>query len=350
MLEASNNKQDLFLTTLDTQKAFDDVDQNSLLRKLYLDGIHGKEWLLLKDLYSDCSFRIKWAGELSHPINIRQGVRQGGVLSTGHYKRYNNLLLLHLESNYSGTRIGSIRIPHITVADDLALMAESETETQVMLWDVENNANCDRYYIHPMKSHILRYCCGRKKKPDFDIFLSGDRVDITDSAVHLGIVRNTSRKVDIEGKITLGRKTAYSLMGAGFHGGSGLKPSQNGHIWTIFVIPRLLYGLDTLLLKNKDIQTLEKFQRKCLKQIQVLPDNTSNSACLALLGILPIGAVLHKNLLTLFVSMIRDKTSIEYETAQRLLVTREDPRDSIFTYIKSILEYYDLPSVFLAVE
>ena len=84
ILEAANRKQDLLLTTLDTQKAFDVVDQSSLLRKLYLDGIHGDDWLMLKDLYSDCFTKIKWAGELSHHINIKQGVRQGGVLSTGH--------------------------------------------------------------------------------------------------------------------------------------------------------------------------------------------------------------------------------------------------------------------------
>ena len=42
-----------------------------------------------------------------------------------------------------------------------------------------------------------------------------------------------------------------------------------------------LYGLGVQLLKNKDIENLEKFQRKCLKQIQGLPDNTSNTACLA---------------------------------------------------------------------
>ena len=75
VLEASNNKQDLFLTTLDTQKAFDVVDQNSLLRKLYLDGIHGKEWLLLRDLYSDCSSRIKWVASYLTP-STWQGVRQ----------------------------------------------------------------------------------------------------------------------------------------------------------------------------------------------------------------------------------------------------------------------------------
>ena len=41
------------------------------------------------------------------------------------------------------------------------------------------------------------------------------------SATHLGIARNVNGKPDIEEKINLGRKTAYSLMGAGFHGGGG---------------------------------------------------------------------------------------------------------------------------------
>ena len=68
----------MLLTTLDTQKAFDVVDQNSLPRKLFLDGVHGDDWLLLKDLYSDCSSRIKWAGQISDPFLIVQGVRQVG--------------------------------------------------------------------------------------------------------------------------------------------------------------------------------------------------------------------------------------------------------------------------------
>ena len=120
--------------------AFDVVDQNSLLRKLYLDDIHRDDWLLLKFMYSDCSSRIIWAGELSHPINIRQGVMQGCVLSTGHYKRYNNPLLLQLEDRYLGANIGSISIPHVTVADDLALIAEDKSYAQVMVWDADNSA------------------------------------------------------------------------------------------------------------------------------------------------------------------------------------------------------------------
>ena len=55
--------------------------------------------------------------------------------------------------------------------------------------------------------------------------MAGDNVDTLSSTVHLGIVRNTSGQTDIKGKISLGRKTANSLMGAGLHGGSGLKPT-----------------------------------------------------------------------------------------------------------------------------
>ena len=42
--------------------------------------------------------------------------------------------------------------------------------------------------------------------------------------------------------LSLGRKTVFSLMGAGFHGVRGLKAAKNGHIWSTFVIPRLLYS------------------------------------------------------------------------------------------------------------
>ena len=247
------------------------------------------------------------------------------VLSTGHYKGYNNSLL-HLENTYAGTQIGSISIPQLQW-QMIGFNDWKQGRNEVMVWQVEKSASCDRFCIHPNKSHVLWYTCRKKKDHNLDIFLAGD-------------------KVDTEGKITLGRKTAYSLMGAGFNGGSGLKTSQNGHIWTTFVIPRLLYGLETQLLKPKDVEILENFQRKCLKQIQGLADNTSNSACLVLLGILPVEAVLHKNLLSLFVSMMQNENSVEYEIAHRQLLMRDAPQESIFTYIKSILEYYDLPSIF----
>ena len=346
VLEASHNKQDLWVTTLDTQKAFDVVDHGSLLRRLYLDGIEGDDWLLVRDMYSDCSSRIKWAGGISHPINITQGVRQGGVLSTGHYKRYDNPILLHLEQRYTGAKIGSIGIPHVTVADDVALLSWFRSEMQVMVWDVEDNAGRERFIVNPSKSHALKYLSNKRKENDEDIFMYNKKIKDSKSATHLGIVRNVNGKPDIEQKINLGRKTAYSLMGAGFHGGGGLKPSQNGYIWSTFVVPRLLYGLESILLSKKDVECLEKFQRKCLKQIQGLPDKTANSISLALLGVLPLDAVVHKNALTTFLNMIRLKGSIENDIALRQIVMKDVKDKSWFMFVREILHMYDLPSIF----
>ena len=58
-----------------------------------------------------------------------------------------------------------------------------------------------------------------------------------------------------------------------------------------------------------------------MKQIQGLPDNVS--ACMALLGILSLEAVLHKSLLNMFVNITKKPKSVEFEIAKRKLVIRE---------------------------
>ena len=90
-------------------------------------------------------------------------------------KRLLNPLLLQLEDRYPGVKIGSIRIPHITVADDLAILAETnKSDSQVMVWDVEDSSNRERYCVHPAKSHILWYKFRGKDDSDLDVFL-GDK-------------------------------------------------------------------------------------------------------------------------------------------------------------------------------
>ena len=44
------------------------------------------------------------------------------------------------------------RIPHITFADDLAILAENKSDSQLMVWDVEDSSNRERYCVHPAKS------------------------------------------------------------------------------------------------------------------------------------------------------------------------------------------------------
>ena len=76
-------------------------------------------------------------------------------MSTRHYKRYNNPLLRHMERSYTGMQSGSISIPHITVADDLVLLAQNRADMQIMVWDAKNGADKEKNCIYPAKKSYL---------------------------------------------------------------------------------------------------------------------------------------------------------------------------------------------------
>ena len=67
---------------------------------------------------------------------------------------------------------------------------------------------------------------------------------------------------------------------------------------------------------------------------------------LCLLVPFPMEVVLHKNLLNMYVNMIRNDNSIEYEIAHRQLVMIDPQQKSLFNYIRDILNFYELPSIF----
>jgi hypothetical protein len=104
---------------LDVQSAFDVVQHKILLDKLIDKSMHPTLWLIIKDLYSGLTSKVKWAGELSESFDILQGVRQVGILSTHLYKIFVQDLLLELESQCLGFQLRDIYIGTPTCADDI---------------------------------------------------------------------------------------------------------------------------------------------------------------------------------------------------------------------------------------
>ena len=88
------------------------------------------------------------------------------------------------------------------------------------------------------------------------------------------------------------------------------------------MVPRLIYGLEVHNLRKKDIQQLEAFQKRNLKQLQGLSIKASDTASLALLGMLPVSVCVDKNALILFCNIARDPNCTENQIATRQLAVR----------------------------
>ena len=83
----------------------------------------------LKNLYSGGFSSVKWQGQISEPLEIKQGV----ILSILHYKLYNNDLLHLLQTTRVGMSIGHIDCSCPTCADDVALLAKFLLFLQTLL-------------------------------------------------------------------------------------------------------------------------------------------------------------------------------------------------------------------------
>ena len=66
---------ELFIITLDAQKAFDKVKHELLFNKLYHDGIQGDLWILLRNMYKNLNVKVKWNNGISENVEVKQGIR-----------------------------------------------------------------------------------------------------------------------------------------------------------------------------------------------------------------------------------------------------------------------------------
>ena len=347
--EASDKGHPVCIITLDAEKAFDKVDHQLLLRKLFHSGVKNEVWKLIKILQTQAETKVKWKGNLSDDFPSRQGIRQGAKLSPTLYKRYNNDLLQSLELHSAGAKIGTTFIGAPTVADDIALVAYDPVDLQCALNIVYQSTQLDKVTINSAKSDaVVLYA---DKKRDGQKWKIGDAtIDEVEETTHIGINRNWRNKNDVDNRIQKGRRTLYSLIGAGLHGKNGISPTVSHKIYTTFSRPRITYGLEAVTLLQMEKDKLEKFERKFLKQIQGLPDKCATVATYALLGTIPITAQIEKNVLTTFFNIARQPECIEHELACRQLAIKDESSNSWFTYVRCLLQKYELPTAYEIME
>ncbi|KAK3105653.1 hypothetical protein FSP39_002699 [Pinctada imbricata] len=223
--EYVENNRPIYMSFLDSQKAFDVVAHTSMKCKLFHQGINQHIWNVIDNLYTSLSSKVLWKGNVSSKFSILQGVRQGGILSTGLYKTYINDLLLEL------------------------------------------------------------------------------------------------------------------------HGSNGLQPSTSYRIYSLYVLPKLLYGLETFVLLRKHIDALETYHLSALRIIQSLPQRCAKCAVYLLLGARPIEAELQSRTLTFLGNIIRSNNPTLLNILTRQLSVKSHSSKSWVVYVRDILLRYNLQGI-----
>ena len=167
-----------------------------------------------------------------------------------------------------GASIGCFYCGAPTCADDLAALG-GRMHAQCIVYMVKGYCCGHRYCIRPKKSEEVPLNKDDKESQS-NIVFGDESIPTVQSTVHLGIHKQTNGRPDITHKVQLGRRTMYSMMGAGVNCGSVLSPVVSAHLWNTYKIPRVIYGLEVLTYTLSDLQCLERMQRDMLRKIQSL--------------------------------------------------------------------------------
>ncbi|MCG8046395.1 MAG: reverse transcriptase domain-containing protein, partial [Candidatus Thiodiazotropha endolucinida] len=348
--EFYRNNRDLskptYIGFMDAKSAFDVVIHSNLMRRLYNVGVEPNEWLTINSLHHNSLTAVKWKGELSSTFVNCQGVRQGGVLSADLYKLYNNPLLDRIKSLGIGARIGDIDIQAPTCADDLTVLSNNPYDLQLLFNVCKDFSNMEGYVLHDLKSVVLKMNSIRQYPSNEEWDLDGKPMPVVNSVTHMGIRRSSANQElhAVEHNIQKARRTAYSLMGAGLHGENGLDPETSVSLLNTYVFPIMLYGLEVIVPTGKAFELLDKQYKKILKHVLSVPINVADPAIYLLSGALPVEALLHKRMLSLFGNISRlSDGSIERRLAKRQLELKSFNSHSWFIAVKKVLIKYDLP-------
>ena len=157
------NNTSVYCCLLDLKKAFDKVEFGKLFEKLIDRKIPSIFLRLLIFIYLNQSCRVRWDSSLSEEFTVKNGVRQGAVLSPTLFDLYLNSLLLQLERAGFGCHVGIFFYGALAYADDIALLCPTRNGLQEMFSICESYFNQHKITIstNPDIQNVYSFQQGR---------------------------------------------------------------------------------------------------------------------------------------------------------------------------------------------
>jgi len=213
--------------------------------------------------YLNAKAVIKHMGNLSAPINIEKGTRQGGLTSPFLFNLIYQDMMQELSESTGGLSIGNSSYNVFCYADDILLMSMTITGLQKIM------ACANRYIAaHGLSFNAAKSSCVVFGKHHFVSeprwTLNGASVDNKDEVEYLGAILSNTSKRHCDNRVSRCRRAFYSLQSAGMceH---GVEPRVKSYLWKTALQPILSYGNDCINLNRTDLLMMEKVQAKLVK-------------------------------------------------------------------------------------
>jgi exonuclease III len=303
--QGSKTARYLYVCFVDLRKAFDTVWRAGLFHKLLENGIGGKLYSMVKDMYSKSKACVKLPSGLTEYFDTNVGVKQGCVISPTLF----NLFLNDIPEIFDYDRSDPVVLYEMVLnclmfADDIALVSSSAKGLQHCLDKL--NIYCKKWglQVNSKKTKVIIFNRAGCMLKNNSFRIDNEEIEIVKETKYLGIIfnNNCTFHSTAENLKNKSLKAMFKL----FKSFGNMTPKINTslHLFDAMVKPILLYNaeiwgptlcnLDKLLEIDTNKTQLyykfpfEKLHTKWAKYILGINSKSTNIAVTAELGRFPL--------------------------------------------------------------
>ena len=339
----------VYLCSLDAEKAFDSCNWAVLFEKLYYEKkIPLPVVKVIKSLYENGTYQVNYNGNISYNFKASQGVFQGSILSPHLYNIYTEELLKDIEkSTTAGTTIYGCYSGITAYADDIILISSTVSGLRNLLNKCTAYFNLTAITLNVEKTQYIK--SGRTKSTPFHahIPLDGYHIQPQSSLKHLGFIWNvkksgiaTMNDENIKERVNKFHAVIYSLIKGGIR---YCNPESIAELYRTLAVPTLTYGLELCSLSQRQLNDLDKEGRKALKELFNVSKYSRNYLN-KLLGIDHISTTVNNNKLNLMTRLMN------HEATKNITLSILSQQQTYISFVhevylladKSGLNFYDI--------
>ncbi|XP_015115564.1 uncharacterized protein LOC107040136 [Diachasma alloeum] len=177
----------LYAAFIDLKAAFDTVDRDLLLEKIWRVGIRARFYDMIKAIYRVSENEVITGEGITGRFSTVRGVRQGCPLSPILF----NLFVDDIDDKWEGkgeggTVLGGEKVFCLKYADDIVAVADDKAGLQSMLNTAEKYFRSNRLEINVNKTKIMVFNRGGRKKKGEKWEIYGREVEVVSRFKYLG--------------------------------------------------------------------------------------------------------------------------------------------------------------------
>jgi hypothetical protein len=278
----------LYVAFFDLTKAFDSVNREALFKILNIYGCPNKFINILRLLHDDMEASVKNDNSFTEPFKIGTGVKQGCIIAPTLFSIYLAAMLqqttdtlpeginityrmdgklFNLSRLKARTKISQTSVIELQYADDSMICAQSEQELQRIVNVFVSAFTKMGLEVNIGKTKVMYQPPPHLRMPS-NIVINAEPLENVENFPYLGSHLSTSVNVESEIKHRIAVASAsYGKMRKRIFENHDLTVKTKVTVFNAVVIPTLLYGCETWTLYRRHINTLERFNQRCLRKM-----------------------------------------------------------------------------------